>query len=247
MLSSSASLLPTEPGFRLQCVQWCEAEPQPGPASICQFAKQRVLGRAGWVFSMVGSNEETISRTLRAVASGNRQAAPDLLPLIYQELRTLARARLRKLPFGQSLQPTSLVHEAYLRVVKHGDPGWDCRGHFFAAAAEAMRQILVEHARRKASLKRGGDRKRAALHDSDLRIELPSENILAVHETLERLEALDPEKAKMVKLRYFAGLSPDETATTLDMSRDQFRRRWKFIRAWFRRELGEEETRSSGL
>ena len=190
--------------------------------------------------------EKPMTQLLRATADGDRQAAAELLPLIYRDLRALALSRLRKLPPGQTLQPTALVHEAYLRVVGGTDPGWEGRGHFFAAAAEAMRQILVDQARRKAALKRGGQQKRAELDEEYLGIEPPSERVLAVNEALERLEGLDPQKAQIVKLRYFAGLTREETATALEMSPDQLKRRWKFIKAWFRNQLGDDGTILNG-
>ena len=130
--------------------------------------------------------EKPVTRVLHAAAEGDRQAAAELLPMVYRELRELARSRLRKLPPGQTLQATALVHEAYVRVVGEADPGWDHRGHFFAAAARAMRNILVEQARCKASLKRGGGRRRVDVEASDLAIEPPSEDVLAIHEALDK-------------------------------------------------------------
>jgi len=179
---------------------------------------------------------------LRAAAAGSAEAARDLLPLVYAELRSLARARLRKLPPGQTLQPTALVHEAYLRVAGAEDPGWDGRAHFFGAAARAMRDILVEEARRKLARKRGGDRGRVDIEAAAPRLEAPPEDVLAVHEALGRLEAEDPRKGQIVNLRYFARLTAAETADALGMSVATLGREWRYIRAWLEREIrkGEE-------
>jgi RNA polymerase sigma factor (TIGR02999 family) len=130
------------------------------------------------------------------------------------------------------------VHEAYARVIGSGDPGWDGRGHFFAAAAQAMRNILVDQARRRAALKRGGDRRRLELADSDLAIQPPREDVLALDEALRRLEADDPRKGRIVNLRYFAGLTAKETAAALDVSEGTIEREWRYIKAWLRTEVG---------
>ncbi len=172
----------------------------------------------------------------RAVA-GDRQAAADLLPLVYAELRALASARMRKTPPGQTLQPTALVHEAYLRIMRGADAGWDGRGHFFFAAARAMRDILVEQARRKGSLKRGGDRHRADLDPAIAVFEEPREDVLALNEALDRLEAENPDAARIVMLRYYAGLTGQEAADVLGVSLSHVDRRWRFARAWLRRAL----------
>ena len=185
---------------------------------------------------------EPVTRALRAAVDGDPRAAGKLLPLVYDELRGLARARLRKLPPGQTLQPTALVHEAFLRVVGDEDPGWDHRGHFFAAAARAMRDILVDQARRKAARKRGGDRKRVDMDDEspDLAIDAPSEDILAVDEAVRRLEEEDPRKGQIVNLRYFARLTTAETAAALRVSVGTVEREWRYIRAWLEVELGDD-------
>jgi RNA polymerase sigma factor (TIGR02999 family) len=170
--------------------------------------------------------------TLAAAARGEKQAAADLLPLVYAELRALARRRMVRLAPGQTLQPTALVNEAYLRVVGDSDPGWDGRGHFFAAAARAMRHILVEQVRRKASLKRGGDRKRIEFDDSSLPIAPPADDLLAIDEALKRLETDDPRKARIVDLRYFAGFTAEETAAALGLSVGTVKRDWQYVRRW---------------
>jgi RNA polymerase sigma factor (TIGR02999 family) len=174
---------------------------------------------------------------LQAVGDGDPEAAQELLPLVYRELRNLARARLAQRPPGQTLQPTALVHEAYLRLVGRQDPGWDGRGHFFAAAARAMREILVEQARRKAAQKRGGDRQRAASELAEPVIEPPSDNVLAVDEAVRSLEEDDPRKGQIVNLRFFARMTNAETAEALGVSVGTIEREWRYIRTWLRRAL----------
>jgi RNA polymerase sigma factor (TIGR02999 family) len=185
-----------------------------------------------------------VSLAARA-ARGDREAAAELLPLIYDDLRNLARARMARLAPGQTLQPTALVHEAYARVIGKGDPGWDGRGHFFAAAAQAMRNILVDQARRKAALKRGGGRRRRELADDDLTIQPPREDVLALDEALSRLEAEDPRKGQIVNLRYFAGLTADETAAVMDVSKGTIEREWRYIKAWLQMQLAEDSERAA--
>lgn len=177
-----------------------------------------------------------ITQILYAASAGDSRAARELLPLLYDELHRLARARLARTPPGNTLQPTALVHEAYLKLVQHGESGWQGRRHFFAAAATAMRQILVDRARRKAALKRGGDRDRVD-EEPEIEIATPHEDILSLNEALTKLEAEDPRKAQIVMLRYFAGLSPEETAETLELSLSTIEREWKYIKAWLRREM----------
>lgn len=176
---------------------------------------------------------------LQAACRGDRQAAAELLPLVYQELRRLARSRMAKLPPGQTLQPTALVHEAYLRVLGDGDLHWDGRGHFFAAAAQAMRDILVEQARRKASPKHGGGLQHVEVNDSDLAILPPTDDVLALDEALKKLEAEDPRKGQIVNLRYFAGLTAQDTAAALGVSKGTIDREWRYIRRWLFLRLSE--------
>ncbi|UCD75152.1 MAG: sigma-70 family RNA polymerase sigma factor [Phycisphaerales bacterium] len=182
-------------------------------------------------------HRQPVTHVLKAAVHGDSQAAEDLLPLVYDELRALARARLNKIPPGQTLQPTALVHEAYLRVVGGDDPGWDGRNHFFAAAARAMRDILVEQARRKQSRKRGGNRRRIAVENAEPIIEPPSDDVLAVDEAVKRLEQNDPRKGQIVNLRYFARLTAAETAAALGVSVGTIEREWRYIRTWLQREL----------
>lgn len=174
----------------------------------------------------------SVTRLLDEITGGNREASDELLPLVYEELRRLARARLAHLRPGQTLQPTELVHEAYLRLVQGGDPGWDNRGHFFAAAAEAMRRIVIDRARRAASLKRGGDRVRITLSAVPGGVEPKPEELLAVNNALNDLESQDPRMARVVKLRAFAGLTQEETALAMGISRRTVNRLSTAARAW---------------
>jgi RNA polymerase sigma factor (TIGR02999 family) len=173
-----------------------------------------------------------ITRILHAIEQGDARAAEELLPLVYSELRQYASYRLSREKPGQTLQTTALVHEAYLRLVGPEDQGWDGRAHFFAAAAESMRRILVENARRKARLKHGGGQQRQALDDVQIAVQPPSDDILALNEALEKLAKDHPKKAELVKLRYFAGLTIDQAAQILGISHATAERHWKFARAW---------------
>jgi len=174
---------------------------------------------------------ETVARVLQAVEDGNPDAAEELLPLVYGELRRLGRSMMVKVPPGNTLQPTALVHEAYFRLVGRGDPGWNGRGHFFAAAAEAMRRILVEQARRKGRHKHGGGRRRVDVDQVDLPVALPTDDVLALNDALVRLREYDPRKADVVMLRYFAGLTIPEVARMLGVSEPTVQRDWRFARA----------------
>jgi RNA polymerase sigma factor (TIGR02999 family) len=176
-----------------------------------------------------------VTRLLEAAQRGDRQAAAELLPLVYDELRKLAVARLADEKPGQTLEATALVHEAYLRLV--GDQRFDGRGHFFAAAAEAIRRILVEQARRRQAAKRGGQRQRENLDPDRLAAPAPDDELLALHEALDRLAVAHPEKAEVVKLRYFAGLTADQAAAALGVSPSTADRHWSYARAWLRRAM----------
>ena len=183
-----------------------------------------------------------VTRILSAIQAGDPRAAADLLPLVYDELRKLAAGRLATEAAGQTLQPTALVHEAYLRLVGNGDAGWDSRGHFFAAAAEAMRRILIDQARRKAAARHGGGRARRDVEHVEIAAPVPDADLLAVDEALARFEALDPAKAALVKLRYFAGLTVPEAAAALGIAPSTADRHWAYARAWLHAELTKGES-----
>jgi RNA polymerase sigma factor (TIGR02999 family) len=179
-----------------------------------------------------------VTAILRAAQAGDPESAAGLLPLVYGELRKLAQARMAHLPAGQTLQPTALVHEAYLRLLGKADLQLESRRHFFFAAARAMRDILVEQARGKASAKRGGVRRRVELVEGALVVEPPVDDVLALHEALVELEKEDPLKAQIVDLRYFAGMNVPETAQVLGMSERTLHRHWRFSKAWLKARLG---------
>jgi RNA polymerase sigma factor (TIGR02999 family) len=180
-----------------------------------------------------------VTRILSAIERGDVRAVDELFPLIYQELRQLAAQRLgRELP-GQTLQATALVHEAYLRLVGAENQNWSSRGHFFSAAAEAMRRILIENARRKKQLKYGGDRQRVDIDNAQLSIGEPSEDIVALDEALVKLADEDPVKAKLVELRYFAGLTIEQAAKILEISRATANRYWSYAQAWLFHEINK--------
>jgi RNA polymerase sigma factor (TIGR02999 family) len=183
-----------------------------------------------------------VTRIFSQIESGNPQAAEQLLPLVYNELRKLAAASLAHEKAGQTLQATALVHEAWLRLVGV-DPGqpWNSRNHFFAAAAEAMRRILVDSARRKASCKYGGKFDRKPQFDSNVAAAAPSEEVIAVHEALDALQLEDPMAAELVKLHYFGGFSLEEGAQLLGMSRATAYRMWTYARAWLASHLKDQD------
>jgi RNA polymerase sigma factor (TIGR02999 family) len=179
-----------------------------------------------------------VMRILSALEQGDPSAAEQLLPLVYDELRQLATQKLAQEKPGQTLQATALVHEAYLRLVDvETAQHWDSRGHFFAAAAEAMRRILVDRARQRRSQRRGGAAKRHSLASLDPAVPAPDEELLAVDEALEQLQKLDPPKAELVKLRYFAGMTIPEAAQALGISVPTANRYWAYARAWLHEEL----------
>jgi RNA polymerase sigma factor (TIGR02999 family) len=182
-----------------------------------------------------------VTRILSAIEQGDPHAAEQLLPLVYDELRRLAAQKLAQEKQGQTLEATALVHEAYLRLVgKAEEPHWNSRGHFFAAAAEAMRRILVESARRKSRLKRGREHPRIDLDSGCLVSAAPSLDLLALDEALSRLAEIEPAKAELVKLRFFAGLTMPEAATALDISLATAERYWTFAKSWLYAELADD-------
>lgn len=184
-----------------------------------------------------------VTRILSQIESGDPSAAEKLLPLVYDELRRLASQLLAQETPGQTLQPTALVHEAYVRLTAKSaeKASWDSRSHFFAAAAEAMRRLLVENARHKSRLKHGGARQRLPLEAAESLLDMPCKDLIALDETLTRLAALDPLKAEVVKLRFFGGLTMPEVAESLDLSLATAERYWSFARTWLYAELTEED------
>jgi RNA polymerase sigma factor (TIGR02999 family) len=183
------------------------------------------------------SGDARVSAVLRAAQAGDRQAATELLPLVYAELRQLARARMARQSPGQTLTPTALVHEAYLRIAGENELNFEGRQHFFFAAARAMRDILVEQARRKAASKYGGGQSRQELDEVSAVVEPPSDEVLAIHEAMDELESRDPLKFQIVLLRYFTGLTMDETATVLGLPERTLDRHWRYLRAWLMKRL----------
>jgi RNA polymerase sigma factor (TIGR02999 family) len=184
-----------------------------------------------------------VTQILEAIERGDPQAADKLLPLVYDELRKLAAHRLSQEKPGQTLQATALVHDAYVRLVDNeAAQHWNSRGHFFAAAAEAMRRILVENARRKGSLKHGGQRQRVELDSACSATEPPSLDLLALDEALSKLASFEPAKAELVKLRFFAGLTMPEAAAAMGISLATAERHWTFARSWLYAELNENSS-----
>ena len=183
-----------------------------------------------------------VTRILSQIESGDPSAAEQLLPLVYDELRKLAAAKLAQEKPGQTLQATALVHEAYLRLVDVDQAQhWDSRGHFFAAAAEAIRRILVEYARKKARVRHGGGKKRVDWDKTLLVAEESGDDVISLDEVLAKFASLEPVKAELVKLRYFAGCSIDEAADLLNISRTSAKRYWAYARAWLLAELHDAD------
>lgn len=179
-----------------------------------------------------------VTHILSRIESGDPSASEELLPLVYDELRKLAAAKLAHEKPGQTLQATALVHDAYLRIVDTEQvQHWDSRGHFFAAAAVAMRRLLVEQARSKNRLKRGGDMHRVPLDGLEIPFDVPPEELLGLDEALSKLERESPEKAKVVQLRFFVGMNHEEVGKALGVSAVTARRHWRYARAWLRREI----------
>ncbi len=193
--------------------------------------------------TVLGPPMSEVTRVLSAIEEGDPHAAEQLLPLVYQELRKLAAQKLAQEKPGQTLEATALVHEAYLRLVASGDASapraqhWDSRGHFFAAAAEAMRRILIDRAREKRSEKRGGTRKRLDIDAIDVATKATPDQLLAIDDALAKLTREDPAAARLVELRYFAGLTVEESGKALGISTATAYRHWNYARAWLHSEL----------
>ena len=182
-----------------------------------------------------------VTRILERVQQGDSQAAEELLPLVYAELRKLAAARMANEQPGQTLQPTALVHEAWLRLVGNENQQWNSQGHFFGAAAEAMRRILIDAARRKSRLRHGAGAERLSIDQVEIATELPAERLLQVSEALNELSKEAPESAQVVKLRYFAGLTQQQVAETLGISLRSVERHWTWAKAWLFRWIRQHE------
>jgi RNA polymerase sigma factor (TIGR02999 family) len=180
---------------------------------------------------------EQVTQILDAVGAGDPQAAEKLLPLVYEELRRLAAAKMANEAPGQTLQPTALVHEAWLRLVHDPAQNWQNRAHFFAAAAEAMRRILIDLARRKSQIRHGGQYRRVDLEGTNIALPDDRERLLQVHEVLDQLAAIDPLKADVVKLRFFVGLTNSDIAKLLNLSERTVERAWSFAKAWLFAEI----------
>jgi RNA polymerase sigma factor (TIGR02999 family) len=178
-----------------------------------------------------------VTRILNAIEHGDAKAADELLPLVYEELRKLAAHRMTNEAPGQTLQPTALVHEAWLRLVGSENPKFEGRAHFFGAAAEAMRRILIDRARRKRALRHGGGQQRVNVQDVEISVVAEDDQLLAVNEALDKLAAQDGAKAELVKLRYFVGMTIEQSAQILGISEPTAKRYWAYARAWLYREI----------
>jgi len=203
----------------------------------------RLRLRSGGEFSVglgYTASMSDVTRILTAIEQGDQQASAELLPLVYDELRRLPAQKLVREEAGLTLQATGLVHEAYLRLVDTDQQQkWNSRGHFFAAAAEAMRRILIEHARRKKRLKHGGDHQRVDVDDVEIASEAADDDLLALDDAMTRLAEEDPVKARLVELRFFAGLSVEEAAEVLGISGITAKRYWRYARAWLHRRVND--------
>jgi len=213
----------------------CLPQMQQKVSSQSPHRRTGLKSRAGQHWKIVGVNGQDPSAP--SSDGGSPQRVEDLLPLVYSELRRLAAAQMARQPPGQTLQPTALVHEAFLRLSNSGREEWANRAHFFAAAAQAMRQILVENARRKRALRHGGGQQRMDIGDVPVAIEVDDEKILEVDEALELLDAEDAAKAQVVKLRYFVGLNHEEIAEMLGLSEKTVRRYWAYAKVWLYRHI----------
>lgn len=191
------------------------------------------------------TNASDVTRILSAIQNGNAQAAKELLPLVYDELRRLAAFKMAREAPGQTLQPTALVHEAWLRLGGHENQAWNGRPHFFGAAAEAMRRILIDNARRKQARRHGGGQQRIDIQEIEIAVDVRDDDLLEVNAALERFAAQDKQKAELVKLRYFTGLTISQAAEMLGVSAPTANRWWAYARAWLHKEI-EDQKKSRG-
>jgi RNA polymerase sigma factor (TIGR02999 family) len=187
-----------------------------------------------------------LTRILHSIESGDRKAADELLPLVYQELRQLAAHKMANEAPGHTLQPTALVHEAWLRLAANENQRWENRAHFFGAAAEAMRRILIDNARRKRTIRHGGEHERVDFEGVEIPAAADDEELLAVNEALEKFAASDEQKAELVKLRYFVGMTIEQAAEALGISAATAKRHWAYARAWLHQEIRGQQTRRAG-
>jgi len=181
---------------------------------------------------MIGHRMSDVTLILQAVQRGEKQASDELLPMVYDELRRLAGIRMARESAGHTLQPTALVHEAWVRMVEDGSRTWENRAHFFGAASEAMRRILIERARRKSRIRHGGGQQRVNIEEMDIAAALPDDKILLLDEALERLKSEDPETARVVVLKFFGGLTNEEIVKITGTSDRTVRRQWNYAKAW---------------
>ena len=188
------------------------------------------------------ANASEVTRILSALQNGNAQAAKELLPLVYDELRRLAAFKMAHEAPGQTLQPTALVHEAWLRLGGHENQAWNGRPHFFGAAAEAMRRILIDNARRKRALRHGGGQQRIDVQEIEIAVDVIDDDLLEVNAALERFAAQDKQKAELVKLRYFTGLTIEQAAEILGVSAPTANRWWAYARAWLHKEIEDQKS-----
>lgn len=189
----------------------------------------------------LGASMNDVTQILQAVEGGDRRAVEDLLPLVYSELKKLAATRMAHEAAGHTLQPTALVHEAWLRLVKDEGRSWQNRAHFFNAAAEAMRRILIEHARRKSAVKHGGGQQRLDIADLECAAQSPDENILLIDEALEKLASQHPERAKIVVMKFFGGMTNEEAAAAMGIGERSVYRHWECAKLWLFDELSGEQ------
>jgi RNA polymerase sigma factor (TIGR02999 family) len=196
-----------------------------------------VRSRSSDAYGTTFERMSEVTRILDAIGNGDPKASNELLPMVYEELRRLAAHKMANEALGQTLQPTALVHEAWLRLIGGENVKWDGRAHFFGAAAEAMRRILIDNARRKQALRHGGDQRRLDIEEIEIAAMPQGDQLLALDEALERLASHNSRKAELVKLRYFAGLTIGEAAELLQISEPTAKRDWKYARAWLYNEI----------